>query len=96
MDTRVYSIRIGKAFRRFLMILLFFSPATLVSAQTDQRTSTKKPVILVLGIYHLVGNGEDVTTPKRQKEIAEVVALLKTFQPTRIAVEALVENLKIN
>jgi hypothetical protein len=72
------------------------SSITLTPAQNDQRTSTKKPTILVLGVYHLSSNGEDVTTPKRQKEIGEIVALLKKFQPTKIAVEALFDNAKIN
>lgn len=92
--TGIYSTYFGMVFRCFFLILLFFSPVT--PAQNEQRPSTKKPTILVLGVYHLVGNGEDVTTPKRQKEIAEVVALLKKFQPTRIAVEALSDNVKIN
>jgi hypothetical protein len=78
------------------VILLILSFATVTSAQNDQRTSTKKPAILVLGVYHLNSNGEDVTTPKRQKEIGEIVALLKKFQPTKIAVEALFDNVKIN
>lgn len=82
--------------RLFFVILLILSPATGTFAQKDQETSPKKPTILVLGVYHLNGNGEDVTTPKRQQEIGEIVALLKRFQPTKIAVEVLVDNVKID
>ena len=52
--------------------------------------------ILVLGVYHMANPGhdlfntqaDDVLTPKRQAEIAELIAALKKFQPTKIAVEA--------
>ncbi|MEK6321226.1 MAG: DUF5694 domain-containing protein [Acidobacteriota bacterium] len=96
MIVRAYPTYIWNTFRYFLMMVLVLSLATVISAQNDQRASTKKPTILVLGVYHLNSNGEDVTTPKRQKEIGEIVALLKKFQPTKIAVEALFDNAKIN
>jgi hypothetical protein len=52
--------------------------------------------VLVLGLYHMANPGhdifntkaDDVLAPKRQAEIAEVVAALKKFNPTKIAVEA--------
>jgi hypothetical protein len=51
--------------------------------------------VLVLGVYHMSNPGLDifnmqadnVLAPKRQLEIAELVALLKKFKPTKIAVE---------
>src|SRR5687768_6035270 len=54
-----------------------------------------RPEVLVLGTYHMASPGrdifnskvDDVLAPKRQAEIAEVVAVLKRFQPTKIAVE---------
>jgi len=75
-----------------LLVLTFHTDS---SAQNNQ-ASAKKPVILVLGTYHMTGSGEDVTTPKRQKEIEELVARLKHFRPTKIAVEALFDNAKVN
>ena len=39
---------------------------------------------------------DDVLTPKRQKEITEVVALLKNFKLTKIAIEVPPENTAIN
>jgi hypothetical protein len=49
---------------------------------------------MVLGVFHLVSTNNMVTqrqgdtlTPKRQREIREVVERLKAFRPTKIAVE---------
>jgi len=63
-----------------------------VSAIAQQQ----KPEVLVLGLYHMANPGrdifntkaDDVFAPKRQAEIAEVIAALKKFNPTKIAVEA--------
>ena len=52
--------------------------------------------VLVLGVYHMANPGhdifnmqaDDVLAPKRQAEIAQVIAALKKFNPTKIAVEA--------
>jgi hypothetical protein len=69
-------------------------------APTGQQSSAPSPPVptevLVLGTYHMANPGhdifnmkaDDVLAPKRQAEIAEVVAVLKKFQPTKIAVEA--------
>ena len=51
--------------------------------------------MLVLGVYHMANPGrdifnmqaDDVLAPKRQQEIAELIAVLKKFKPTKIAVE---------
>jgi len=51
--------------------------------------------VLVLGVYHMANPGhdvfnmqaDDVLTPKRQAEMSQVTALLKKFNPTKIAVE---------
>jgi len=50
----------------------------------------------VLGVYHMSNPGrdivnieaDDVLSPRRQSEIAEVVAVLERFRPSKIAVEA--------
>jgi len=49
----------------------------------------------VLGVYHMSNPGrdifstqaDDVLAPKRQAEIAQVIGMLKSFRPTKIAVE---------
>ena len=56
----------------------------------------QRPEVLVLGVYHMDNPGrdvfnidaDDVLSPRRQAEIAELVEVLARFQPTRIAVEA--------
>ncbi len=52
--------------------------------------------VLVLGVYHMSNPGrdifnmkaDDVLAPKRQAEIAQLIEVLKSFQPTKIAIEA--------
>jgi len=52
--------------------------------------------VLVLGVYHMANPGhdifntqvDDVLAPKRQAEMAQLIDALKTFNPTKIAVEA--------
>lgn len=54
---------------------------------------------MILGVYHFGNPGrdlhnvkaEDVTTQRRQAELADVARRLERFQPTRIAVEAVVD-----
>ena len=60
-------------------------------AQADAR-----PEILVLGTYHMANPGhdihdeqaDDVLTPKRQHDMAQLIEVLKRFHPTKIAIEA--------
>lgn len=52
--------------------------------------------VLVLGVYHMANPGhdifntqaDDVLSPKRQAEMAQLMEALKRFRPTKIAVEA--------
>lgn len=71
-------------------------------ATAGQETKQSKPVVLILGSYHMGNPGldlhnvqaDDVRTEKRQKEIAAFLAILKKFQPTKIAIEAEPKNFK--
>ena len=62
-----------------------------VWAQSDSH-----PEILVLGTYHMSNPGrdiynmqaDDVLSPKRQQEMAQLIEVLKKFHPTKIAIEA--------
>ncbi len=64
-------------------------------AQSDPR-----PEILVLGTYHMANPGhdihdeqaDDVLTPKRQREMAQLIEVLKKFHPTKVAIEADVDS----
>lgn len=68
----------------------------------SQQTPAEKPAVpvraevLVLGVYHMANPGrdlfnmkaDDVLAPKRQADIAQLIEVLKKFNPTKIAVEA--------
>ena len=62
----------------------------------SSKEEAKRAEVLVLGTYHMANPGrdifnmqaDDVLSPKRQQEIAELAAVLRKFQPTKIAVEA--------
>lgn len=83
--------------------LLFFCAVALgqapVTAPAALQTPAQKPAraeVLVLGTYHMANPGrdifntqaDDVLAPKRQTEIAQLLEVLKKFQPTKIAIES--------
>lgn len=83
-----------------LATVLFMGGTTTSGNQTDVLTEetqrmTQKPTIMILGSSHLANPGmdvyntkmDDVLAPKRQSEIEELVRLLKSYQPTKIAFE---------
>lgn len=57
--------------------------------------ATTRPQVLVVGVYHMANPNHDVADvqagdvlgPKRQVQIKHVVAVLKRFKPTKVAVE---------
>ena len=77
--------------RRILLVLGALAISMASWAQSDAR-----PEILVLGTYHMSNPGhdvynmqaDDVLSPKRQQEIAQLIEVLKKFHPTKIAIEA--------
>jgi len=67
--------------------------------------AASKPSILILGTIHFGGSTADLFSPsvpdvlteKRQHELAEMIAALKRYQPTKIAIESTPERIdKIN
>lgn len=78
---------------RTLAVTLCILAALSVSSQPAGQPARVE--VLLLGTYHMASPGrdvfntkvDDVLAPKRQAEIAEVVAALERFQPTKIAVE---------
>jgi len=76
----------------YILLFVIFCFALPVAAQETKQT---KPVVMILGSYHMGNPGldlnnieaDDVRAPKRQKEIADFIALIKQFKPTKIAVE---------
>ncbi len=84
---------------RFILIVALVIVSAI--APFAQQATTEKPpaaraAVLVLGVYHMANPGrdifnmpaDDVLAPKRQAEIAELIEVLKRFQPTKIAIEA--------
>jgi len=69
------------------------SPA---ASQQSPATKPARAEVLILGTYHMANPGrdifnsqaDDVLAPKRQQEIAQLLAVLKAFQPTKIAIES--------
>jgi hypothetical protein len=66
------------------------------SALAENPAPPARAEVLVLGVYHMSNPGhdifnmqaDDVLAPKRQAEIAQLIAALEKFHPTKIAVEA--------
>ncbi len=64
------------------------------------RTEAERPAIMFVGSAHLANHNRDVVTtsvpdvltPARQAEIADVVAALARFKPTKVAVELAAEK----
>jgi hypothetical protein len=77
--------------RKLFLFLGLFAIPRASWPQADAR-----PEILVLGTYHMANPGhdihnmqaDDVLSPKRQQEIAQLIETLKRFHPTKIAIEA--------
>ncbi len=89
---------------RFVLILaLVMGSAVAALAQQPDTVKADPPKpsearaeVLVVGVYHMANPGrdifnmkaDDVLSPKRQAEIAQLLEVLKKFQPTKIAIEA--------
>lgn len=81
---------------------LFLSLVILATSAGSWAQSDARPEILVLGTYHMSNPGhdiynlqaDDVLSPKRQQEIAQLIDVLKKFHPTKIAIEADVTSQK--
>jgi hypothetical protein len=82
---------------------IFLSLGLLAISITSWAQSEARPEILVLGTYHMANPGhdihnmqaDDVLSPKRQQEIAQLIEVLKRFQPTKIAIEAEVGSQRV-
>src|SRR5688572_3906223 len=93
---------------RFLCLLLLTLSAALPAA--SQQSPAVKPAtppraeVLVLGVYHMANPGrdifnmqaDDVLATKRQAEIAQLLAALESFRPTKIAVEGDLNSTRIS
>ena len=72
------------------------TPAAAQAPTPERGDERARAEVFVLGTYHMANPGsnlfdaeaDDVLSPRRQAEIAEVIEVLKQFRPTKIAVEA--------
>jgi len=79
----------------FALTLGVLRPAVAQRAPAVPSAAPARAEVLVLGVYHMSNPGrdifnmqaDDVLAPGRQVEIAQVIAALKNFHPTKIAVE---------
>jgi hypothetical protein len=85
--------------------LLAILAALPLAAQAAPEATGLKPSILILGTVHFGGSTSDLFSPsvpdilteKRQRELAGMLAALKRFQPTKIAIESTPEGVaKVN
>jgi hypothetical protein len=68
------------------------------TAAAQSASQQQRAEVLILGTYHMANPGrdvfnmeaDDVIAPKRQAQIAELLAVLKHFRPTKVAVESTV------
>ena len=87
------------------LVLWALAPRPAVAQQAPAATPATRAgtEVLVLGVYHMNNPGrdlfntqaDDVLAPKRQAEIAQVIAALAKFRPTKIAVERGVGDTRI-
>src|SRR3954468_15923405 len=79
-----------------LLALSVAAPAQVIEGRTAEQCPAGTVPILVLGTYHMSNPGQDtvnmhadsVSTPQRQKALAELLDRLARFRPTKIGVEA--------
>ena len=93
--------------RCVLMLALALGSGATALAQQAAAQHPEPPVaraeILVLGVYHMANPGQDifnteaddVLAPTRQAEIAQLIEALKSFHPTKIAIEANVGSKRV-
>lgn len=79
---------------------IFLIPLSLLIATVRPAEKPEPVSVLILGTYHFGNPGqdlhnmkvEDVRTPEKQAELADVAARLARFKPNKIAVEAVSER----
>ena len=75
---------------------VFFQSTALTKGPIDDaRRPAAKAQVMVLGMYHFAARNDvynmetdDVMSPKRQSEIADLITHLREFKPTKIIIEA--------
>jgi hypothetical protein len=86
---------VKRLFLTFAMIATT-TAAVLAQSSAKQSPAPQQAEVLVLGTYHMANHNrdiynmqaDDVLSPKRQAEMAQLIEVLKKFHPTKIAIEA--------
>ncbi len=79
------------------------SPAARAGTEPLHAESPVRPEILIVGTYHMASPGldvhnmevDDVLSATRQREITELMEVLRRFRPTKVAVESRVGRRRI-
>jgi len=81
----------------WLSVCVLFCQVSAVNAQVGivDSNAKVKPTFVLLGTYHMGSEGnnvfksdvDEVTSPKRQKQIVDLIEKLKKYKPTKIAIE---------
>jgi len=80
--------------KTYLLLALLFAFNGPVTAQSNSSQEQEKPTIALLGTFHFAGSSDamslktdDLSSPKRQKEIEELVQGLAEYKPSKIILE---------
>ena len=82
---------------------IFLLLALLATPRVSRGQAEARPEILVIGTYHMANPGrdianmqaDDVLSPRRQQDIAQLIEVLMKFRPTKIAIEASVGSKRL-
>ena len=88
---------------RCQQIIIAVSLAASVSFPAAPQEAQARPEILILGTFHMANPGrdlhnvevDDVLSPARQQQMAELIDVLERFRPTKVAVESQVGSRRI-
>jgi len=80
--------------KSYLLLAILFALYGIATAQSGSNQKQEKPTIALLGTFHFAGSSDamslktgDLSTPRRQNEIEELVQSLTAYKPTKIILE---------
>ncbi len=78
----------------YLLLAILFASNSIIKAQPSSKQKLEKPTIALLGTFHFAGSSDamslktdDLTSPKRQNEIKDLVEALAEYKPTKVVLE---------
>jgi Family of unknown function (DUF5694) len=89
--------------KKFLLLLIILAFSSNTNAQSNTNQGQNKPAIAFLGTFHFKGSSDmmslktdDLSSPKKQNEIEELINALVKYKPTKIILEYPYGNNKID